>query len=89
MAVRFFTYVVLALMVCSVPAQAAVEQCRFIKAKPEREACYQRQEAALAEKRKSETHGAITDAATVESLERMKREDDALNRRLHSICRGC
>ena len=34
------------------PALAEVEQCRFIQAKPEREACYKRQEAALAEKRK-------------------------------------
>jgi hypothetical protein len=32
------------------PALAEVEQCRFIQAKAEREACYQRQEAALAEK---------------------------------------
>jgi ubiquinone biosynthesis protein UbiJ len=89
MVLKFFTSAVLAFMIGSVPARAAVEQCRFIKAKSEREACYQRQEAALAEKRKSETHDAITDAKTVESVERMKREDDALNRRLHSICRGC
>jgi hypothetical protein len=89
MAGKLFALFVLAFLIGSVPAQAAVEQCRFIKAKPEREACYQRQEAALAEKRKPAAHDTITDAKTVEALERMKREDDALNRRLHSICRGC
>jgi hypothetical protein len=86
---RFSAFVVLAFMIGLVPARAAVEQCRFIKTKTEREACYQRQEAALAEKRKPAAHDAVTDAKTVESLERMKREDDALDRRLHSICRGC
>src|SRR2546430_9542765 len=46
-------FVVLALLIASSPALAEVEQnCRHIQAKAEREACYQRQEAALAEKRK-------------------------------------
>jgi hypothetical protein len=87
MALRFFTYIVLAFMIGLVPAQAAVEQCRFIQEKPEREACYQRQEAALTAKRRSEAP--VSNAATLESLQQMKHEDDALNRRLHSICRGC
>ena len=64
----------------------AVEQCRFIQAKPEREACYARQEAALAAKRKPEP---TRESKTMESLEQMKHEDEALNRQLHSICRGC
>lgn len=64
----------------------AAEQCRFIQAKPEREACYQRQEAALAAKRKPEV---APESKTMESLEQMKHEDEALNRQLHSICRGC
>ncbi|WP_291561407.1 hypothetical protein [Bradyrhizobium sp.] len=73
------------LMLVTAPA-VAVEQCRFIQAKPEREACYARQEAALAAKRKPEM---APQAKTMQSLEQMKHEDEALNRQLHSICRGC
>jgi hypothetical protein len=75
------------LMLVTAPA-VAVEQCRFIQAKPEREACYERQEAALAAKRKPEV---APQAKTMQSLEQeqMKHEDEALNRQLHSICRGC
>jgi hypothetical protein len=73
------------LMLVTAPA-VAVEQCRFIKAKPEREACYGRQEAALAAKRKPEV---APQSKTMQSLEQMNHEDAALNRQLHSICRGC
>ena len=81
----------ISLLACAVlmlvPAPAvAVEQCRFIQAKPEREACYERQEAALAANRKPEM---APQAKTMQSLEQMKHEDEALNRQLHSICRGC
>jgi hypothetical protein len=65
----------------------AVEQCRFIQARPEREACYQRQEAELAAKRKPEQPAA--ESKFMGSLEQMKHEDEALNRQIHSICRGC
>jgi hypothetical protein len=68
------------------PPALAVEQCRFIQAKPEREACYQRQEAELAAKRKPQP---ARDTKFMESLEQMKHEDEALNRQIHSICRGC
>jgi hypothetical protein len=81
----FLACAVLALLFDAVPA-FAVEQCRFIQAKPEREACYQRQEAELAAKRKPEP---ARESKTMESLEQMKHEDEALNRQLHSICRGC
>jgi hypothetical protein len=64
-----------------------VEQCRFIQARPEREACYQRQEAELAAKRKPEQPAA--ESKFMGSLEQMKHEDEALNRQIHSICRGC
>lgn len=74
----------LALLCGSAPARA-VEQCRFIQAKPEREACYQRQEAELAAKRKPEPKR----DKTMEALEEMKHEDQALDRQIHSICRGC
>ena len=82
-----FLFIFLALAIAS-PALAEVEQnCRFIQAKAEREACYQRQEAALAEKRQQ----AATRVAPAmpPSFEEMKREDAALNRQLRSICRGC
>jgi hypothetical protein len=72
------------LMFGPVPA-SAVEQCRFIQAKPEREACYQRQEAELAAKRKPER----APDKTMEALEQMKHEDQALDRQIHGICRGC
>jgi hypothetical protein len=65
---------------------SAIEQCRFIQAKPEREACYSRQEAELAAKRKPEP---TRESKTMQALEQMKHEDEALNRQLHSICRGC
>jgi hypothetical protein len=76
---------VLAFLFGAAPA-LAVEQCRFIQAKPEREACYERQAAELAAKRKPDV---APESKTMQSLEQMKREDEALNRQLHSICRGC
>jgi hypothetical protein len=77
--------VLLTLVLVTAPA-LAIEQCRFIQAKPEREACYARQEAELAAKRKPEPS---RESKLMESLEQMKHEDEALNRQLHSICRGC
>lgn len=74
------------------PALAEVEQCRFIQAKPEREACYTRQEAALAAKRKPEpgaTDARTIDTRMIESLQQMRREDAEVYRSLHGICRGC
>jgi hypothetical protein len=68
------------------PPASAVEQCRFIQAKAEREACYQRQEAELAAKRKPEP---ARESPTMQALEQMKHEDEALDRQIHSICRGC
>ena len=65
---------------------SAVEQCRFIQAKPEREACYQRQEAELAAKRKP---AESRRDPTMEALQQMKHDDEALDRQIHSICRGC
>jgi hypothetical protein len=86
---KLFAPVMLTLMLGTVPALAEVEQCRFIQAKPDREACYERQTAALAAKRKPETTNASADSKTMESLEQMKHEDEELNRQLHNICRGC
>ena len=79
---------VLGLLFVTSTVQAEVEQnCRFVPAKAEREACYQRQEAALAEKRKQ---AAARDATmTSSSSAQMSADDAALRSTLRSICRGC
>jgi hypothetical protein len=76
----------LGLMIGAAPAMAEVEQCRFIQAKPEREACYQRQAIALAARRKPKP---TADTRTLETLQQMRREDDTVYQSLRSICRGC
>jgi hypothetical protein len=75
-----------ATLMLAAPPAVAVEQCRFIQAKPEREACYARQEADLAAKRNKPEPKRDT---SMESLQQMKQEDAELNRQLHGICRGC
>ena len=81
----------LALLLCASPALAEIEQCRFITARPEREACYTRQQAALAAKRKPEASADTrsTDTRMIETLQQMRRDDAAVYRSLHGICRGC
>jgi hypothetical protein len=74
-------------MIASAPAVAEVEQCRFINAKPEREACYERQAIALAARRKQ--HEVTSDTKALESLQDMRRDDDAVYRSMRGICRGC
>ena len=83
---KFILSALLAIMFGSAPASAAVEQCRFIQAKPDREACYQRQEAELAAKRKPEK---TSGTATMDSLKPMRQDDEAVYQSLRSICRGC
>jgi hypothetical protein len=83
---NFLRSAILALIIGAAPASAAVEQCRFIQAKPEREACYTRQEATLAAKRKPEPS---PDTTTLDQLQQMRRDDDAVYKSLRSICRGC
>ncbi len=80
--------VMLALVVVGTAPASAVEQCRFIQAKPEREACYQRQSSELAAKRKREP-AASTDTRATDSLQQMRQEDDAVYQSIHGICRGC
>jgi hypothetical protein len=77
----------LAALLGPAPAHAAVEQCRSIKDKADREACYARQDREPAAKRSGKATAPVK--TMDESVEQMKREDDALNRRLRSICRGC
>jgi len=82
-----FVSVIIGLIIGAAPAVAEVEQCRFIQAKPEREACYQRQAIALAAKRKPEP---TADTRTLETLQQMRRDDDdEVYKSLRSICRGC
>ena len=83
---KFILSVMLAILIGTAPAFAAVEQCRFIQAKPEREACYQRQEAELAAKRKPVP---TSDTTTMDSLKQMHQGDETVYQSLRSICRGC
>ena len=83
---KLFATILLGLLISTAPAAAVEQNCRFIQAKPEREACYKQQEAELAEKRKQ----AATRAAMPSySPERMSAEDAALKAQLRGICRGC
>jgi predicted signal transduction protein with EAL and GGDEF domain len=82
---RLFPCALFAVVSNSLPVSAAVEQCRFIQAKSDREACYERQDRALAAKR---TSGGAGNVKTMDQ-EAAPIKDDALNRSLRSICRGC
>ena len=73
-------------MTASVSANAATEQCRFVHDKGEREACYQRQEAARADKQKAQ---AAREAEQSKPLEPMASDDVTLARAMRGICRGC
>ena len=83
---NFVFAILLGLSLGAAPALAEVEQCRFIQAKPDREACYERQAAALAAKRKPEPRA---DTRTIESLQQMRQDDDAVYKSMRGICRGC
>jgi len=76
----------LGLMVCATPALAIEQNCRFIQARAEREACYAKQEAELAARRKPEP---TVDTKALETMQEMRREDAEVYRSLRSICRGC
>ena len=67
-------------------ALAATEQCRFIEARTEREACYQRQETARAARQKAND---IRQAAEPKPYEPMTQEDAQLAKSMRGICRGC
>jgi hypothetical protein len=85
-ALKLALILMLFLFAGAAPVSAAVEQSRFIQAKPEREACYARQEKELAAKRKPEP---AADTSTIDSLQQMRREDEMLYRSMRGICRGC
>jgi cell division protein ZapA (FtsZ GTPase activity inhibitor) len=85
LAAAYFSFVVA--MNVTVATAAPVEQCRFIDARAEREACYQRQEVARAARQKAEE--AAQQAARQKPYEPMAAEDAQLAKSLRSICRGC
>jgi hypothetical protein len=77
----------IALVMSGLPsALAAPEQCRFIEARPEREACYQRQETARAARQKAND---ARQAAEQKPYEPMTQEDAQLAKSMRGICRGC
>ncbi|WP_249132509.1 MULTISPECIES: type VI secretion protein [unclassified Bradyrhizobium] len=80
----------LGLIIVATPA-AAVETCRFIEAKAEREACYHRQEQELAAKRKPEPPPITqsSESKTFDQLQQMRRDDEEVYRSMRGICRGC
>ena len=77
----------LGLIVVASPA-AAIETCRFIQAKAEREACYHRQEDELAARRKP-APAPSTESKTLQSLQEMRRDDEQVYRSIRGICNGC
>ena len=70
-------------MTVSVATNAAPEQCRMIPDKAEREACYQRQEAARAVRQKQQV------AREAEQSKPLTSDDVTLARAMRGICRGC
>ena len=82
-----FATILLGLLIVGAAPAAAIEQnCRFIQAKAEREACYAKQEAELAAKRKPEP---TANNRELETIQLMRREDAEVYRSMRSICRGC
>ncbi|RXH21455.1 hypothetical protein XH99_10040 [Bradyrhizobium nanningense] len=77
----------LALAISATPAAAVEQNCRFIQAKPDREACYKRQEDELAAKRKPAA--AADESKRLDTLRQLRQDDDAVYRSINNICRGC
>jgi hypothetical protein len=78
--------ILIALAISAAPVEALEQNCRFIQAKADREACYKRQEEELAAKRKPEPP---SESKTLDSLKQMRQDDDAVYRSISGICRGC
>ena len=76
----------LALLVGATPASAIEQNCRFLQARAEREACYTKQEAELAAKRKP---APSAESKALETLQRMRQDDAEVYRSMRGICRGC
>ncbi|WP_025032599.1 hypothetical protein [Bradyrhizobium sp. DOA9] len=85
--VRYCFAALITLALSAAPAAALEQNCRFIQAKPDREACYKRQEEELVAKRKPAAPA--TESTTLETLRQLRQEDDAVYRSINNICRGC
>jgi hypothetical protein len=85
--VKFALPALVALAISAAPAAAVEQNCRFIQAKPDREACYKRQEEELAAKRKPPAP--TGESTTLETLRQMRQDDEAVYRSINNICRGC
>ena len=85
--VKFALPALVALAISAAPAAAVEQNCRFIQAKPDREACYKRQEDELAAKRKPVAP--TGESTRLETLRQMRQDDDAVYRSINNICRGC
>lgn len=83
---KFFLIHVSLALALSTSAAAAAEQCRFIEARPEREACYQRQEVERAARQKANE---TRQAAPQKPYEPMTADDAQLAKSMRGICRGC
>jgi hypothetical protein len=76
-----------AVVLTTSPAAATTaEQCRFIEARLEREACYQRQEAARLARQKANQ---VREAEQQRPYEPMTADDAQLAKAMRGICRGC
>jgi hypothetical protein len=84
---KFALPALIVLTISTAPAAALEQNCRFIQAKADREACYKRQEDELAAKRKPAP--ATNESKTLESARQMRQDDDAVYRSINNICRGC
>ncbi len=74
------------MMIASASAFAADEQCRFIEARQERDACYQRQEIARAARQKARE---VREVEQSKPIEPMSDDDAQMARAIRGICRGC
>jgi hypothetical protein len=83
---KLAAFLSIALVLTTSASAVAAEQCRFIEARAEREACYQRQETARAARQKAE---AAQQAAEPKPYEPMAPEDAQLAKSMRGICRGC
>ena len=80
-------WILCAVVLTASSASAATPgQCRFIEARLEREACYQRQEAARLARQKANE---VREAEQQKPYEPMTADDAQLAKAMRGICRGC
>src|ERR1700752_4860813 len=78
----FLAFLAIAICIWSL-SHAVAAECRGIKGKAHREACYQR------EQHPSRAPGVSDNKTMMDSVNRLKVENDKLAKRLQGICRGC